>query len=274
MLLDLHTHSTASDGQYTPSELVQMAKEHGLEIYAITDHDTISGIAEGRQAADALGVHFVPGIEISSDGGEEVHVVGLGIDENDPVLAAECQAFIESRDNRGEVICEYLNGLGMNVTMKEIKEIAGDANIARPHFAAWLQAHGYVEERKAAFKLYLDTPEFHEATARRLPSVARSIELIHGAGGKAVLAHPGLLKMPLEEQEQLVQRMKAAGLDAIECSYQKHTPEQVELYDSWAKKYDLMISCGSDFHGEQVKKDVPFGMELVKEDQIERLVVR
>ena len=272
MRLDLHTHSTASDGQYSPAELVQMAKDHKLNIFSITDHDTIKGQKEAIRSANELGVPFVPGVEISSFDGEEIHVVGLGIDAENEVLVAECEEFINSRDNRGEVICEYLNQLGIPVSMDDIRKIANGANIARPHFAAYLQEHGYVTERKEAFKKYLDTKEFHEATDRKLPSVERSIELIHGAGGKAILAHPGLLRMPVEEQFTLVKKWKEAGLDAIECCYQKHTEEQTALYYSWAKELDLAISCGSDFHGEAVKPDVPFGMELVDEEWIERLI--
>lgn len=265
MLLDLHTHSTASDGQYTPAELVGLAARKELQIYALTDHDTMNGIREARTEAKRRGVHFVPGIEISSSAGEEIHVVGLGINEEEAHLAAACREFIESRDNRGEVICEYLNGLGMDVSMEEIRLIAGEANIARPHFAAWLQQHGYVSERKEAFRRYLDTEAFHEATDRKLPPAEDSIALIHGAGGRAVLAHPGLMKMPLEEQKRLVERLKEAGLDAVECCYYKHTNKQVRLYHGWAKEYGLKISCGSDFHGEKVKPDVPFGMNLAEE---------
>ena len=274
MILDLHTHSTASDGQYTPAELIDMAKKRELVIFAITDHDTINGLKEAKQRAKELDVNFVPGIEISSDDGEEIHTVGLCIDENNPVLAAECEAFIASRDNRGEVICQYLNQLNIPVTMEEIRAIAGEANIARPHFAAYLQEHGYVKERKEAFKRYLDTEEFHVATDRKLPSVEHSISLIHGAGGKAILAHPGLMKMPLEQQYALVQKWKEAGLDAIECCYYKHTPEQTQQYYRWAKEFDLRISCGSDFHGEMVKPDVPLGMELVQDEWIDRLITR
>lgn len=273
MLIDLHTHSTASDGQYTPARLVEMAKDRGLAMYALTDHDTMNGIKEARAAAEALGVRFIPGIEISSAAGEEVHVVGLAIDEDEPQLAEKCREFIESRDNRGEVICGYLNGLGMDVTMEEIRKIAGEANIARPHFAAWLQEHGYVAERKEAFRRYLDTAEFHEATDRKLPSAEESIRLIHGADGKAVLAHPGLMKMPVEEQKKLVARLKEAGLDALECCYFKHKPQQVRLYHDWASEFGLKISCGSDFHGEKVKPDVPFGMNL-REDWVADLVIR
>lgn len=273
MLIDLHTHSTASDGQYAPAELVKMAKERALVMYALTDHDTVGGIGEAAAAAKELHVHFIPGIEISSwAGGEEIHIVGLSIDADEPVLAGKCREFTESRDNRGEVICQYLNGIGISVTMEEIRAIAGEANIARPHFAAWLQEHGYVAERKEAFRRYLDTEAFHEATDRKLPSAEESIGLIHGAGGKAVLAHPGLMKMPVEEQKKLVAGLKDAGLDAIECCYFKHKPQQEKLYFDWASECGLNISCGSDFHGEKVKPDVPFGMTL-REEWVPHLII-
>lgn len=262
MKLDMHIHTTASDGQYTPSEIAAKAAQMGLSVFAVTDHDTVAGVAEGRQAAKKLGVRMIPGIEISTFDTEEIHMLGYHIDETNESLVLKCEAFAMEREGRGKRMCDYLNGIGISVDWNEILEIAAGANISRPHFAAYLQKHGYVTERKEAFKKYLDTPEFHKATDRKLPTPCEAIDTIHEAGGEAVLAHPGLLRMSKEEQKNLIWRCKEHGLDGLECYYGKHTDEQTAFYLGIAKEYGLKVTAGSDFHGEQVKPDVKMGMEM------------
>lgn len=261
MKLDLHIHTTASDGQYTPSEIAAKAAQLGLSVFAITDHDTVAGIAEGRRAAEKLGIFMLSGIEISTFDKEEIHMLGYGIEETNARLLFWCRAFAAEREGRGRKMCDYLAGLGISVDWDEILEIAGEANISRPHFAAYLQRHGYVKERKEAFQKYLDTPEFHRATDRKLPTPQEAIDLIHQAGGRAVLAHPGLLKMSDENQERLIRCCREHGLDGLECYYGKHTKEQTSYYLGLAKELGLMVTAGSDFHGEKVKPDVKLGME-------------
>lgn len=272
MKLDLHLHTTASDGQYTPSELVSLAKGAELSVIAVTDHDTAAGVAEARLAAQREGIAFVPGIEISTMDTEEIHMLGLGINENDAFLLEKCAQFEQERQGRGKRVCEYLESKKIPVDWQEILEIAGEGSIGRPHFAEYLQRHGYVKERKEAFVKYLDTPEFHHATDRKLPAPEEAIAWIHHAGGRAVIAHPGLLKMGNAGQERLIVRLKEAGLDGIECIYSKHYREKVEKYIGWAKAYDLKISCGSDFHGEKVKPDVALGMHIDNPEWLEMLV--
>ena len=134
--------------------------------------------------------------------------------------------------------------------------------MGRPHFAEYLQKHGYVRSRQEAFDRYIDTPSFHKATDRVLPSPREAISLIHQVGGKAVLAHPGLLKMGKRWQESLIKDLKVAGLDALEVYYSKHCKAQERCYLSLAKRLGLGISAGSDFHGEKVKPDVKLGMKV------------
>lgn len=265
MKLDLHTHSTASDGQYTPSELVEMAKEKELKMYALTDHDTVGGIQEARHKADELGVDFIPGIEISTHKGEEIHMLGLFIDERCSELIKACENYRQRRIGRGERICAFLKEKDIEITKEELKQAAGDASLGRPHFAKILQERGIVKTRQEAFSRYLDTAEFHRKTDGRKPSPEEAIELIHRAGGRAVLAHPGLLKMGKRWQESLIRELKETGLDGIECFYNKHTHMQKKYYRKLAEENGLMISCGSDFHGEKVKPNVEFGMELADE---------
>ena len=262
MKLDLHTHSTASDGQYSPADMVKKAKDAGLELYAITDHDTVDGQEEAIKKARELGVNYITGIEISTQEGEEIHMLGLGIDPYNDALLKQCQSFKEDRVNRGKKIVAFLKEKGIAISLEKVQKIAGNASLGRPHFAQFLVEQGYVNTRREAFDRYLNTSEFCRRTERIKPSPEEAITLIHQAGGKAVLAHPGLLKMGKKWQENLIAKLAAAGLDGIECFYQKHTFIQTKFYLKLAKKNDLAITCGSDFHGEKVKPNVPFGMEL------------
>ena len=265
MKLDLHTQSTVSEGQDTPSELVEMAKKNELKMYALTDHDTIAGIEEARHRAGELGVNFIPGIEISTHKGEEIHMLGLFIDEQCSDLINACQVYRERRIGRGERICAFLKEKGIEISKEELKEIEGNASLGRPHFAKILQERGIVKTRQEAFGRYLDTAEFHRKTDGQKPAPEEAIEIIHRAGGLAVLAHPGLLKMGKRWQESLIKGLKEAGLDGIESFYNKHTYMQKKYYRRLAEENGLMISCGSDYHGEKVKPNVNFGMELADE---------
>ena len=262
MYIDLHTHTTASDGQYTPSELVTMAKEKNIELLSITDHDTVSGLEEAVEAAHRCNIDFIPGIEISTHMGVEIHILGFYVDYKNKILVEKCEEYERSRSNRAIRICDYLNGIGIPVVLDEVKEYAGDGSIGRPHFAQWLQEHDYVQTRKEAFSRYLDTPRFKAATERTKPTPEEAIELIHDAGGIAVMAHPGLLKLGRKNQESLIRTLKAAGMDGLECFYSKHEKKQEEYYLRLAREYGLKISCGSDFHGEKVKPDVSLGMKV------------
>lgn len=261
MKLDLHTHSIASDGEHTPTELIRLAKEQKLELYAITDHDTIDGIAEAKAAAKELGVNFVPGIEISTELGEEIHMLGLWIDEKNQALVSACEEYKQMRLGRGLRIIKYLQTVGIDISEQDMPEDK-IGSLGRPYFAEFLQEHGYVRTRQEAFDRYLNSPAFHKATDRKKPTPEEAIALIHKAGGKAVLAHPGLLKMGKRWQESLIHNLVSSGLDGIEVYYQKHTASQIRFYRKLALEANLMCSCGSDFHGKKVKPNVPFGMEL------------
>lgn len=265
MKLDLHTHSTASDGQYRPAELVKMAKEKGMEMYALTDHDTVGGIEEARETAERLEVNFVAGIEISTHKGEEIHMLGLYIDEQCSDIVNACRTYMDRRTERGEKIRTFLKEKGIEISREEVEEIAGTGALGRPHFAKILQERGIVKTRQEAFSRYLDTTEFHRKTDEKKPAPEEAIDIIHKAGGRAVLAHPGLLKMGKSWQESLIRELKGAGLDGIECFYNKHTYMQKKYYRRLAEENGLMISCGSDFHGEKVKPNVMFGMEMPDE---------
>lgn len=259
-IIDLHTHTIYSDGELTPYELMDKAKSIGCTLIAITDHDTVAGIAEGRKAASELGIQFVSGIEISTQEQEEVHILGYGIDETNEELYRCCQEFADSRAKRAELICEFFARRGIVIPLEEIRNIAGGEVIGRPHFAAYLEEHGYVTSRKEAFSRYLNSYAFHAEVTRQKPTPEEAIALIHQAGGKAVLAHPGLLKKNSTEVDIFIAKLKLAGLDGIECVYGKHSPAQTEKFLALSNKYKLKTGCGSDFHGERVKPDVLLGM--------------
>lgn len=260
--LDLHIHTTASDGQYAPAEIINLAKAAKLTIVSVTDHDTLKGLPEAKHQASSLGIKFIPGVEISTQDTEEIHILGYGINEICPELEIRCMEYTRNRLERGEKICNFLIDKGIEISLHDVKLLAGNGALGRPHFAAWLLKHSYVSSGREAFQRYLDTPEFHKSTDREKPTPEKAIGLIHRAGGMAVLAHPGLLKMTMDKQAQLIRALKTAGLDGIECFYSKHGRNQTERYLCFAEKFDLKISCGSDFHGEEVKPDVPLGMNF------------
>ena len=256
MIVDLHTHSTASDGQYTPSELVKLAKDQGIEVMALTDHDTIDGVNEAKQAGGALGLKVISGIELSAKEHHGFHILGYGFRPGDTGLLQLCEKLRSSRDERKYKIIDFLRENGINIDLTEVEEVAGGNVIGRPHFAQTLVKHGFVSTNREAFDRYLDTEEFRKKVTRFKADSRTCVEIIKSAGGKVSLAHPYQMRLPNEELDALVSQLKDWGLDAIECYYPKYTPEQQAFYLHLTEKYRLKQTGGSDFHGEKVKPDV------------------
>lgn len=254
MMVDLHTHTSASDGQYSPAQVLEKAKRAGIVCIAITDHDTISGLQEAQAAGKECGISVVRGIELGAKEDRHLHIVGLGFGENATQLQLLCTKLRQSRDERKYRIVDFLREKGVKVSLDEVTELAGGEVIARPHFAQVMLRHGYVSSIREAFDRYLDTDEY-QRIERFKASAAECIAAIHQGGGKAVLAHPYQLGMPNDVLEQLIVRLKADGLDGIECYYPQHTPEMTHCYLEFAQKYSLYVSGGSDFHGEAVHPD-------------------
>ena len=255
-IADLHTHSTASDGQYSSSALVALAAEKGIHVLALTDHDTVDGVAEAVEAGKRLGVRVIPGIELSAREYDTFHILGYDIDPLDFGLNALCQEQKIMRDKRSELIIQYLAEKGIHLTLEEVEAVAGGTVIGRPHFARVMLDKGYILDIRQAFDCYLDTAEYHIYTGNTRPTVERCIRTIKEAGGKASLAHPYQIGIDNESLERTVQELKGLGLDAIECYYPKYTPEQTAFYLYLTDKYDLQATGGSDFHGEGVKPDI------------------
>ena len=256
MTADLHTHSTASDGQYTPSEIVKLAKEREIEVMALTDHDTIDGVDEAQRAGDTLGIQVIRGVELSAKEYRGFHILGYGFQDGDTELSRLCEKLRAGRDERKYKIIDFLREKGVNIELSEVEELAGGEVIARPHFARVLVRHGYVSTNREAFDRYLDTEEFRKKVTRFKADARTCVEAIKSAGGKVSLAHPYQMGLSDDELEALVARLKDQGLDAIECYYPKYTPEQQAFYLYLTEKYRLHQTGGSDFHGEKVKPDV------------------
>lgn len=256
-ICDLHMHSRASDGQYRPAELVRKVKEKGIEVMALTDHDSTDGVREAMSAGAALGLRVIPGIEISAKEYKTFHILGYGFKIEEPKFQHQVTVAKDGRGERSERIADFLHEKGIPVSLDEVVEQAQGGAIGRPHFARVILRHGWCGTWEEVFDNYLDTDEFHLRVERK-PPASKCIEQIKGAGGIVSLAHPWQIGIDNDALDTLVRQLKGIGLDAIECYYPKHTPEQTAFYLSLTEKYDLHITGGSDFHGELVKPDIDF----------------
>lgn len=259
--IDLHIHSTASDGQYTPTQLIIMAQKIGLSIIALTDHDTTAGLAEAKQAAQRLGVRLISGIELDTKYpgiGGNFHILGYGIDSAHPALQELCSDFATQRQERAKRIFSYLEQYGVCPSRQRVYELAGNGVIGRPHFARAMAEQGLVSNTKEAFDRYLDTPQF-QTIDRPKPHPRKAIDMIMQAGGIAVLAHPSQLKLGDDALNDLLVELKSCGLGGIECYYSTHSQEQTVQYIALADQLGLYITGGSDFHGEKVKPQIELG---------------
>lgn len=252
---DLHTHSTASDGQYTPAELAKLVKKRGIQVWALTDHDNLDGLDEAAAAGETLGLRVVQGVELSSEDYPNLHILGYNFSA--PVLRDWIEGQKKRRDDRKYRIRDFLRTKGLEISLDEVDQEAAGGAVGRPHFAKVMLRHGYVSTRREAFDRYLDIPEFQQLEQGTRPSAQACVEKIKEAGGKVALAHPYQIILHGESLDGLVRRLTDCGLDAIECYYPIHTLEQTEEYLALAKKYGLRITGGSDFHGERDKPDHP-----------------
>ena len=260
--VDLHSHSTASDGTLAPAEVVRRAKEAGVVGLALTDHDTIAGLAEAAAEAGRLGVTFVPGIEISAVSPVEagtLHILGYCIDPQNDVLREMARQLIEARDNRNPQIIAALQKLGIEITMDEALAQAQGGVLGRPHIAALLVKKGVVKTIKQAFDEYLGTGGKAYYDKERL-TPGDAIGRIRRAKGLAVLAHPVQLRTGNDAQlQQVIKDLVDLGLAGIEVIHSDHGAAEVEKYAGLADRYNLLKTGGSDFHGSN-KKDINLGV--------------
>ena len=256
--IDLHLHTTHSDGSLSPAEVLRLAHKAGVTALAITDHDIVSGIPEALEAGAELGIEIVPGVEISSRvGSTELHILGYCLRWQDLELNQRLARLRESRHSRNPQIIEQLRSLGLDVTYEEVRALAGTDSVGRPHIARLLMDKHYATSAKDAFDRYLaeGRPAY---VARELPAPAEAIAWIRAAGGVAVLAHPTWAKVSGDGLNKLLTTLKAEGLGGIEVHYSTHTKRQTAEYLDLAKRLNLLMTGGSDFHG-ITKPDIEVG---------------
>ncbi len=270
MRVDLHTHSTASDGTDDPADLPRLAKQAGLDGFALTDHDTTAGLAAAEGAANKLGVRFLPGIELSvvtdAVAGEAVdpdsdaplgavHLLGYRIRTGSAELLALEQRMQDARATRNPQILDRLRGLGVSITEDEVHAAVAtngggevSRTLGRPHIAQVLLQKGYVKSIHEAFARYLGQGAA-AYVARDLPTAAQAIDAVHAAGGVAVLAHPVHLRLGADALEHAVARLTDLGLDGIETKHTDHEPGDVRRLTALAERFGLITTGGSDYHG-------------------------
>ena len=247
---DLHCHSIVSDGTLTPAALAQRAKANGVDLWALTDHDESDGIAEARRAANEVGLRFVAGVEISITwAGKTVHIVGLGVDENNPALRAGLASVRGGRERRGREIAEDLARAGIHGAFEGAMQHAGNPEmLGRTHFARFLVESGVRPTVADVFKHYLveGKPGF---VPHRWGALDQAVAWIRGAGGRAVIAHPARYALSEMQRDALIEAFKDVGGEGIEVVTGSHTPEEYESFARVARRAGLLASRGSDFHG-------------------------
>ncbi len=247
-MIDLHSHTTASDGQHAPAELMALAAAAGVKVLAITDHDTVAGLGEAAEAARVHGMELVPGIELSAFVlKREVHILGHFVRPDDVELAGFSSRLRVEREQRMEQMVERLRSLGFPVSMQQVREVAGSAQLGRPPLARVMVDRGWCLDVKEAFDRFLGSGKAAWVDRFKLEG-AEAIRLIHRAGGTATLAHPGSSKLERYDIKLLAE----AGLDGLEALHSDHNPSVREKYLAIAQAFGLVPTGGSDFHGEQV----------------------
>jgi predicted metal-dependent phosphoesterase TrpH len=247
--IDLHTHSNRSDGTFDPSEVVRTAAGLGLDVVALTDHDTTGGLDEALEAGNELGLEVVPGVEFSAElDRTSVHVLAYWMDVADEAFQAELQRLRDDRFRRGELMVEKLQALGFPITFERVRAIAGGGNIVRPHVAQAMVEAGIVATEEEAFERYIADGGPAHVPKHALDPVD-AVALIRGANGICVLAHPGMWGDQTSVPEDLIEAMAAAGMHGLEVDHTDHTPEQREHYRAVADRLGLIPTGGSDDHG-------------------------
>ena len=250
-MIDLHSHSTFSDGSLTPEQLVREAERAQLSALALTDHDSIIGLERFMAACSKSIVRGVPGVEISVDcnpSDATMHILGYFIDSANAQLNEHINRLRDGRQHRNEEILKRLNAMGLMLNMNEISAFAGENNVGRLHFAQALMARGYVRNTHEAFDKYLARGKSGYANRLRFKPIG-GVEMIRQAGGIAVLAHPFTLNLGKQALADCVGKLAQAGLQGIETYYPQHSPKMVQQYLDLATQFHLIATGGSDFHG-------------------------
>lgn len=258
-MIDLHVHTTASDGQYTPTQIIQKAAEKNLKAIAITDHDTVGGIEEAKKVAHELNIDFVPGIELNINGSAgEFHLLGLGLQKISPSLETIISNVIKNRDIRNADIIQKMRDDGVNITMEEIIQEFPNTIIGRPHLAAMLVKKGVVKVRQQAFDQYLARGRkwFVERIGTNLDE---AIVGITESGGLPIIAHPMSLYLSWGKLPEMMQKYYEQGVVGIEAFHPGARVTECLRLEELGRKIGFIITAGSDFHGEKIRTDRRLG---------------
>lgn len=250
MLVDLHIHSHFSDGTQPPEEIVRFAKNQGILAISITDHDTVSGTDNAISAGEKYGLEVFPGVEVSSYLDDiSLHILGYCMNYKDPNLLSSLQKLQEARETRNSEILERLQKNGVQIQEAELRSVSCNGQTGRPHFAKLLVEKGVVRDMREAFDLYLKKgcPAY---VPRFIFSALEAIDIIRGAGGYAVLAHPVQIDSTLELLPDILMELVPHGLSGIELNYPTHSDRAKKKIRRLSRKYDLLYTGGSDYHGE------------------------
>ncbi len=256
--IDLHVHSNCSDGTFSPAELVSLALQKGLRAFALTDHDTVAGLSEAMAAAAGTPLEVISGIEFSTRyENKEIHIVGLDFDHRSPDFKEQLARFQNSRSVRNEKMIQKMQAGGIDISHEQMRAAFGDAVWTRAHFARYLMERGYVSELHEAFQRFIGEgcPYY---TPREKVTPMQAVHLISRCGGIPVLAHPMLYHLSEDEMDALLSVLKKSGLMAVEALYSTHSRAEETLVRRMAKQHGLLLSGGSDFHGEN-KPDIDLG---------------
>ena len=250
LIVDHHCHSTVSDGLLSPEMLVQRAAGNGVDLFSLTDHDGLSGLPAARQAAEAFGMRFVTGVEVSIEwGGMQVHILGYNFDVDDARLNAGLTSIHNGRVVRAQRMSESLEKIGIAGCFEGAMRFAENPKlISRAHFARHLVERGVCKDVRSVFESYL-VPGKPGYVEHRWPTLAESVTWIVGAGGVAAVAHPGRYSFSRAEMRRMLGEFKDCGGQAIEVVSGSHSVDNVNLFGRLAKEYGFLATCGSDFHG-------------------------
>ena len=276
-MIDLHCHSTFSDGSLPPERLVEEAVRIGLSALALTDHDTTAGVPRFLAAGAGRPIRLVPGVELSVDCSSGVmHMLGYWMDLANPELVRQMEWIRDGRAMRNRAMLEKLNALGFAMTWEEVAAFAGEDVVGRPHFAQVMLQKGYAKDKNEAFDKWLGDGKPGYADRPRLTAEV-AVSLIRQAGGVAVLAHPFSLRVSKDAMASLFIELAAAGLAGVECYYSEHSADLTKEYLAMARKANLVPTGGSDFHGEVspgIKLGFGFGGLNVPDEVLAQLEAR
>ena len=267
--IDLHIHSSVSDGKFSPEDIVRRSAELGLTVIALCDHDSVDGIVPALEAARGLPqIRVIPGVELSTYApGSEVHVLGYFIDYTDPELKTTLVGLRHSRRERAKRMIAKLKGSDVHIDWGRVQEIAGSGSIGRPHIAQAMLEKGYITSFKEAFTKYIGFkgPAYVE---RQKITPAEAVALLAKTGGLPVLAHPLTVNNP----EAMIAELKTAGLVGLEVNYNGYTEGERDSLAQLAKKYDLIATGGSDYHGLDDSAETMIGGTYVPQESAEQLI--